>query len=151
MDVLSQIISKKRERVAQAKQRTPLERLRIEAIDTGGLRKPHALRGALQNDGINIIAEFKRRSPSKGVIRENADLYSIVKSYKAGGAVALSILTEEDYFDGSLADLRQAKEFFDLHNKQDEKKDTDFFFVNSYKKLEKIYYDELMYVEEKKK
>lgn len=114
MDILSQIIARKRERVAEAKARTPLEQLRQEAVDTSGLRKPHALRSALQNDGLNIIAEFKRRSPSKGVIREDADLYSLVRGYQAGGAAALSILTEEDYFDGSLADLRTAKAFIDL-------------------------------------
>lgn len=114
MDILSRIITKKRERVAEAKERTSLERLRQEAVDTSGLRKPHALRSVLQNDAINVIAEFKRRSPSKGVIREDADLYSLVRSYQAGGAVALSVLTEEDYFDGSLADLRTAKAFIDL-------------------------------------
>ena len=114
MDVLSEIIGKKRERVAEAKRLVPLERLRQEALDTVSLSQPHAFRGALQNDGINIIAEFKRRSPSKGVIREDADVISITRSYEAGGAVALSILTEEDYFDGSLADLRTAKTFVKL-------------------------------------
>jgi indole-3-glycerol phosphate synthase len=83
--------------------------LREDALVKRRSSTPHAFRTALQTDGINVIAEFKRRSPSKGVIRENADLRSIVRSYEAGGAVALSILTEEDYFDGSLADLRAAK------------------------------------------
>ena len=114
MNVLSQIIAKKRERVEEAKRAVPLERLRSDAL---GKREPvpsHALRRALQSDGINIIAEFKRRSPSKGVIRDDADLASIVQSYKAGGAVALSVLTEEDYFDGSLADLQMARSTVDL-------------------------------------
>ncbi|MCA1579065.1 MAG: indole-3-glycerol phosphate synthase TrpC [Acidobacteria bacterium] len=114
MDILSQIIAKKRERVAEAKRVEPLEQLRQEAVDTISLSRPHAFRSALENDGINIIAEFKRRSPSKGVIREDADLASIVRSYQAGRAAALSILTEEDYFDGSLADLRTAKRSVDL-------------------------------------
>jgi indole-3-glycerol phosphate synthase len=109
MDILSQIIAKKRERLAEAKRVVPLEQLRQQAVDTSSLSQPHAFRSALQNDGVNIIAEFKRRSPSKGVIREDADLDSIVRSYEAGGATALSILTEEDYFVGSLADLRTAK------------------------------------------
>jgi len=70
---------------------------------------PHTLRRALQREGINIVAEFKRRSPSKGVIRAGADLKSMVRSYEAGGAGAISVLTEQDHFDGSLADLRGVK------------------------------------------
>src|SRR5215207_8439545 len=109
MNVLSEIIAKKRQRVALAKELVAFDALRSQAFAKRTNSTPHALRGALQNDGLNIIAEFKRRSPSKGVIRANADLNSIVRSYEAGGAVALSILTEEDYFDGSLADLREAR------------------------------------------
>lgn len=114
MNVLSQIIGKKRERVDEAKRVVPLERVRSDAFAMRERAPSHALRRALQNDGINIIAEFKRRSPSKGVIRPQADLKEIVRSYEAGGAVALSVLTEEDHFDGSLADLRTAKLTVDL-------------------------------------
>ena len=114
MDVLAEIIGKKRERVEQAKQTLPLERLRSDAVTKRATSTAHVLRRALQADGINIIAEFKRRSPSKGVIRAGADLSRIVSSYQAGGAVALSVLTEEDYFDGSLADLRAVKTHVDL-------------------------------------
>ena len=114
MNVLSEIIGKKRERVASAKELVAFDVLRSQALAKRTSAKPHALRSALQRDGINIIAEFKRRSPSKGVIRKDADLVSIVRGYQAGGAVALSILTEEDYFDGALADLRAVKELVDL-------------------------------------
>jgi indole-3-glycerol phosphate synthase len=114
MNVLSEIIAKRRERVEQAKKLVALDELRRDAFSKRRSSTPHALRGALQNDGLNVIAEFKRRSPSKGVIRASADVASIVRSYKAGGAVALSVLTEEDYFDGSLADLRAAKAAVDL-------------------------------------
>jgi indole-3-glycerol phosphate synthase len=114
MNVLSEIIAKKRQRLALAKELVAFDPLRSQAFAQRTNSKPHALRSALQNDGINIIAEFKRRSPSKGVIRADADLNSIVRSYEAGGAVALSILTEEDFFDGSVADLRQAKALVDL-------------------------------------
>src|SRR5690348_5360373 len=109
MNVLSEIIARKRERVEQAKTLIGLEQLRGDAFAKRRDATAHALRRALQGDGINIIAEFKRRSPSKGVIRHGADLVPIVRSYEAGGAVALSVLTEEDYFDGSLNDLRAAK------------------------------------------
>lgn len=106
MNVLGEIIAKKRERVEAAKKVTPLEEMRRLANRP---RKPHALRDALRADSINIIAEFKRRSPSKGAIRADANLSDIVRSYEDGGAVALSVLTEEDYFSGSLDDLRSAK------------------------------------------
>ena len=98
MNVLSEIIAKKRERVREAKARA----------------NPHAFRRALEKDGVNIIAEFKRRSPSKGMIREGANPIEIARAYFAGGAVAMSVLTEEDYFAGSLNDLRQVKSAVDL-------------------------------------
>lgn len=109
MDVLSEIIGKKRERVEAAKQAVPLEQLQTGAVARRSASTPHALRRALQADDINIIAEFKRRSPSKGVIRAGADLPSIIKSYQLGGAAAISVLTEQDHFDGSLADLESVK------------------------------------------
>jgi indole-3-glycerol phosphate synthase len=68
----------------------------------------------LLRDRVNIVAEFKRRSPSKGVIRADADLKQIVNSYHAGGAAAISVLTEEDYFSGSLDDLRAVKKLVEL-------------------------------------
>jgi indole-3-glycerol phosphate synthase len=98
MDLLTEIISKKRERVAAAKR----------------VARPHALRKALGREGINIIAEFKRRSPSKGVIRADANVIEIARGYEAGGAAAMSVLTEEDYFGGSLDDLRAVKNTVDL-------------------------------------
>lgn len=106
MNVLAEIISKKRERVEAAKRITPLDQLRNLAEQP---RTHHALGDALRADGINIIAEFKRRSPSKGLIRADANLTQVVRSYEAGSAAAISVLTEEDYFSGSLADLRNAK------------------------------------------
>lgn len=114
MNVLSQIIGKKRERVEEAKRVVPLERLRTEALAQRERAPSHALRRALQRDEINIIAEFKRRSPSKGVIRAGADLPAIVRSYQTGGAAAISVLTEQDYFDGSLADLQAVKQCVEL-------------------------------------
>ena len=106
MNVLAEIISKKLARVEAAKNVTPLEEMCRLA---GRPRTRHALHQALRADGINIIAEFKRRSPSKGPIRADANLTQVVTSYEAGNAAAVSVLTEEDYFDGSLDDLRNAK------------------------------------------
>lgn len=107
MSILSEIVERKRQRVESAKRTLQFDGLERRSY-------PHRLRRALLRDGINIIAEFKRRSPSKGVIRPDADLKQIVASYEAGGAGALSVLTEEDYFSGSLDDLRTAKSTVDL-------------------------------------
>jgi indole-3-glycerol phosphate synthase len=107
MDVLSEIVAAKRSRLLVAKHAVSLEQIRRHALDTRNAS--HAFLNALQTDGINIIAEFKRRSPSKGVIRAGANAVDIVQDYAAGGAVALSVLTEEDYFAGSLEDLRAVK------------------------------------------
>ena len=107
MSVLQEIVARKRERLASAKQRVPPERI-LEAAYVKRLRTPsHRLVEALKRDAINIIAEFKRKSPSKGVIRTDVDVASIARSYEAGGAIAISVLTEEDYFSGSLDDLQQ--------------------------------------------
>ena len=59
--------------------------------------------------GVNIIAEIKRASPSKGVIRENLDVISLSQSYQDGGAAAISVLTEQNYFKGSTADLQAVR------------------------------------------
>jgi len=109
MNVLAEILGRKRERVETAKQSVPLERMRGFAFDTRSIAQPHAFVDALGGEGINIIAEFKRRSPSKGMIRPDAGVGEIAQAYQAGGAVAMSVLTEEDYFAGSLDDLREAK------------------------------------------
>ena len=106
MNVLSEILSKKRERVGAAQATITLVQLRERVRPAAN---PHALRAALLKDGINIIAEFKRRSPSKGIIRADVSPEQMALSYQSGGAVALSVLTEEDYFSGSLDDLRAVK------------------------------------------
>jgi indole-3-glycerol phosphate synthase len=72
------------------------------------------LRAALNGPGIGVIAEFKRRSPSAGPLRGNADVGELVAAYERGGACALSVLTEGPNFDGSLEDLRGARAASDL-------------------------------------
>lgn len=109
MNVLSEIIAKKRERVTAARTIVSLEDMRRLAAQARINATPHAFINALRSDDVNIIAEFKRRSPSKGMIRADANVSAIAKSYEAGGAVAMSVLTEEDYFAGSLDDLREVR------------------------------------------
>jgi len=80
------------------------------------LRRPaRSLAGALRRPGqVTCIAEFKRRSPSKGWIREGAAVSDIVPHYAAAGASALSVLTDEPFFGGRLADLTAARALVDI-------------------------------------
>jgi len=107
---LQEILNLKRKRVESARDKTDLEMLREQAKQVRFASKPHRLHEALQNVGkINIIAEIKRASPSKGIINDKIDVAETAKSYERGGACAISVLTEEDRFQGSLDDLIIAK------------------------------------------
>jgi indole-3-glycerol phosphate synthase len=111
MDFLTEIMSLKGARLEEAKKVHAIEALRAQADDARRGSRPHALRNALSNrERINVIAEFKRASPSKGVIRSDVEASQIARSYDAGGAAAISVLTEEDRFQGSLDDLRAVRE-----------------------------------------
>ncbi len=101
-DILAKIVARKRERLAASKRDKPLARLQAEVPATS---EPHRLVAALQHNRTNIIAEIKRRSPSKGIIRANFDPEAIAANYTTNGAAAISVLTEEDFFDGSLEHL----------------------------------------------
>jgi indole-3-glycerol phosphate synthase/phosphoribosylanthranilate isomerase/anthranilate synthase/indole-3-glycerol phosphate synthase/phosphoribosylanthranilate isomerase len=110
MDFLSEIIAVKRQRVAAAKARMTFKEIRElgqARAATNSLNLADALRS---NRGINLIAEFKRRSPSKGKINSQADPVTTAQLYESAGAAAVSVLTEEDYFAGSLEDLRLIRE-----------------------------------------
>jgi len=105
-DILSEIVAHKKVEVARQKARIPLSDL-DEQLSQADI--PFcSLREALVNSETGIIAEFKRRSPSKGWINQSADAGSVTKGYEAGGASALSVLTDERFFGGTLGDLRDA-------------------------------------------
>lgn len=109
-DFLSRIMERKAARVAEALAARPFEAVRRGALAVRADARQHAFRQALEDSGrVNIIAEFKRASPSKGEIRGDASVAATVRAYERGGAAALSVLTEEDFFRGSLADLQEAK------------------------------------------
>jgi indole-3-glycerol phosphate synthase len=108
--VLERILSETRTELERRKRALSPEQLRAAALgdartQAGGGR----FRVALGADGIGVIAEFKRRSPSAGTLRETPDLIEIVSAYERGGAVAVSILTEGPNFGGALEDLSSAR------------------------------------------
>jgi indole-3-glycerol phosphate synthase len=106
--VLARILAETRAEVERRRQQQPLPREPRDDEDAGG--RAGAFRAALERDGIGVIAEFKRRSPSAGELRAGADVGDIVRAYERGGAVALSVLTESPNFGGSLDDLRAARQ-----------------------------------------
>jgi indole-3-glycerol phosphate synthase len=110
MDFLTEIMALKRARLERAKRERPAEELRARAEEVRRESREHALRLALNHGGrVSVIAEFKRASPSKGIIRADADPRLIAREYEAGGAAAISVLTEEDRFRGSLADMASVR------------------------------------------
>ena len=105
-DRLEAIVGATREAIERRKRERPLAQLEGEA-GVRGEGRPFA--EALARPGTSLIAEHKRRSPSVGPIREGASCQEIVLAYDRGGAAAISVLTEEAHFGGSLADLREAR------------------------------------------
>jgi indole-3-glycerol phosphate synthase len=104
--VLERILRSTREEVARRKRELPIDQLDRDGEVLPPRRSLHA---ALAGPGVCVIAEFKRRSPSAGALRKRPDVAEQVGAYERGGAAAVSILTEGPHFDGSLADLREAR------------------------------------------
>ena len=109
--MLNRIIAQKREEIRQSKQSLPLSVLKERIAERKApLDFTHALRG----DGISLIAEVKRASPSRGILCPDLDPVAIAKTYERGGAAAISVLTEANYFGGSLGNLSAIKEAVDI-------------------------------------
>lgn len=111
-DILEEIMAHKRHEVEASKREVPLSvlaNLLKERYRQRQLRPTYSLKQALQNSNSGIISEFKRKSPSKGWISQNADPAIIAPAYEQGGATALSVLTDAKYFGGSSEDLRTAR------------------------------------------
>ena len=107
-DILKEIIAYKREEVETQKCHLTAGQLAAVA-DEKGQRITHSLRQALAASPTGIIAEFKRRSPSKGWINREARPDEVTPQYEAAGAAALSILTDEAFFAGRLSNLTTAR------------------------------------------
>lgn len=109
MGILDAIVARKKERLAAAQYRTPLQELKARLKDA---EEPRDFRSAISrgNGPIRLVAEIKKASPSKGLIRTNFDHCEIARIYDQEGVDAMSVLTEEDFFQGGLeflADVRK--------------------------------------------
>jgi indole-3-glycerol phosphate synthase len=109
-DILNKIIATKQLEVALAKQQKPLEVVQAEAKAAAAPRDfVGSIRAKIANKQAAVIAEIKKASPSKGVIRADFHPADIAKSYEQGGAACLSVLTDVEYFQGSAEYLKQAR------------------------------------------
>jgi indole-3-glycerol phosphate synthase len=108
--ILDKIIVAKRRRIELAKQQNNISALAKAAFECRKAATPNRLSLALQRrQSVNIIAEIKRASPSKGVINDSINVANLGITYEISGAAAISVLTEEDHFRGSLDDLQAVR------------------------------------------
>ena len=105
--ILDTIVARKRKEVALARERVPTAALEGRLAAASGVRDFFG--GVSRPGGVNLIAEFKRKSPSAGEIRPGATVEEVVRGYAAAGASCLSILTDAWDFGGSLIDLESAR------------------------------------------
>ena len=117
--ILKQILEHKREEVAKQAAAIPLAELRSMVFDlppprdfTGAVARPH--KGKERAQPLRVIAEIKRASPSRGMLRESLDSGEMAATYRAAGASAISVLTDGRFFSGSLDDLAAARHAVDL-------------------------------------
>jgi indole-3-glycerol phosphate synthase len=106
MSSLDQLVESARHGVRRRSSQVSPEDLRAQLGTRTGSRP---FKEALGRPGLSVIAEFKRGSPSAGLIAPDADVSAVVAAYERGGAAAVSVLTEETQFHGSLADLERAR------------------------------------------
>src|SRR5438067_11045550 len=107
MTVLDEIITARRRRLEEARKSSPLSEVEAAAARRHERRDFAA---AISGKGLSVIAELKQASPSRGLLRPDYRPRELAQGYEAAGAAALSVLTEEDYFRGSLTDLIDARD-----------------------------------------
>lgn len=108
-DFLKQVVAKKREKIFFAKNQLPLEILKEKITNANLVARPFT-KTINKTGQISLIAEIKKASPSRGIIREDFNPLEIAMVYQQNGVAAISVLTEEEYFQGSLDHLKLVKE-----------------------------------------
>jgi indole-3-glycerol phosphate synthase len=106
---LERIVARTRGELEDRRAGRPLAELHVAAADRAAVDPPRPFAAALGRPGLSVIAEHKRRSPSAGTIREGVEIEDVVGAYERGGAAALSVLTEQVGFGGTLDDLKRAR------------------------------------------
>lgn len=115
MTFLEKLIASKRASIAPRRRAGDLDAIKQKALHQRETAIPNRFRDAVnRTDRTNIIAEIKRASPSRGVINDSINVVDLAKKYSTGGAAAISVLTETEYFRGSLGDLRGVRAAVDL-------------------------------------
>jgi indole-3-glycerol phosphate synthase len=109
--ILDRIVEARRDSLERRKRLIPMNALHMTLRRT---EPPRGFHTAVARPGINVIAELKKASPSRGVLRESFDPAELAGGFAAAGAVALSVLTEEEFFQGSLENLRAARKAADI-------------------------------------
>ena len=137
MNILEEIIAYKKTEVEKSKEKMPFEELKN--VTKMSLVKKHiflkALKDKVNQKKIGLIAEVKKASPSKGLIRTNFNPTEIAKAYKLGGAACLSVLTDEKYFQGKLNHIKEIKTVCNLPILRKD------FIIDPYQIYESIYND----------
>jgi len=105
--ILEEIIAHKKNEVTDSKLKIPLKYLETEIVYS---QEGNKFRKALLEPGMSLIAEVKKASPSKGILKEDYDPVKLAASYERAGARAISVLTDNRFFQGSLEDLEKVKE-----------------------------------------
>lgn len=127
MDILSKIVADKRKEVELKKSIIPVSQYEASALFE---RKTNSLSNALRQNDMGIISEFKRRSPSKASINQNANVGQVAKGYEKAGVCGMSVLTDIKYFGGSIEDLILARASVQLPLLRKE------FIINEYQIIE---------------
>ncbi len=109
--ILGRIVADKRQELERRRREEPLGILRTRLAQAAPPTR--SLAQALRGPSLGLIAEVKRASPSRGVLRADLDPKALVRTYAIGGAAAISVLTEEQHFQGSLADLEAVRAVLD--------------------------------------
>ena len=109
-DILNQIVAYKKQEVKAARGRRPEAGLRDEIAPRADKRSFFDRLSNRRSNSVNIIAEIKRASPSRGLIRPDLDPAAYAREYERGGAAALSVLTDQHFFKGSAEDLKAARQ-----------------------------------------